>query len=333
MTRRSTVTSPRPCSFSSAPRRRCWRWRPCRPRDLPLRETDFVASVPADERHDTEHLLRRRDGAVIVTNLRSIRLPTGLVMAFCVNITEHERAEAQIHSLAYFDPLTDLPNRRLLNERLAQAMAASEASRTYSALLILDLDHFKDLNDTRGHDVGDRLLTEVGRRIAARAGNEDTVARIGGDESALIAADLGMRARQLHFQPQVDRDGRIVGAEALVRWTRSDVRPISPARFVPLAEESGLIVPMGLWVLERTCAQLRAWQADARLRELVLSVNVSARRGRHEPDLGADRGRRGCRDRRPARLAAAPRLSSFQGLPKRAPGPQQGVFVAPWAAP
>ncbi len=356
------------------------------PAPAALASDDAAIHVLASGRPDSERALRRRDGSLMIVNLRGIRLPEGLIMAFCVDITEQKRAEAQIHKLAYFDPLTGLPNRRLFIDRLRQAMAAAERSRTHGALVMLDLDHFKDLNDTQGHDVGDRLLNEVGRRISARVRREDTIARIGGDEYTIIAQDLGTettaaarhaeqigeqvreafagpfalvggqpvhhstasigitlfrgqdlepdqllkqadvalyqaknagrnttrffnpamqaaidaragleselrtavhsRALGLHFQPQVDRQGCIIGAEVLLRWTGPDGLPVSPASFIPLAEETGLIIPLGLWVLDQACAQLRCWQADAQTRDLVLAVNVSARQF-HEPDFVA----------------------------------------------
>ena len=340
--------------------------------------------VLAQGRHELEIGLRRKDGTDIVASLRAITLPDGLVIGFCVDITDRKRAEEQIHSLAYFDPLTGLPNRRLFQDRLRQLMASSQRSRDYCALLMLDLDHFKDLNDTQGHDVGDRLLAEVARRLTASVRREDTVARLGGDEYIIVAGELGtdepsaallaeqiaekvqhalsrpydltegrpahhnsasigvalFRGRdlgvellfkqadvalyqaknagrntirffnpdmqaaidaraaletairramtgdelRLHYQPQVDRDGRLIGAEALLRWLPPTGEPVSPARFIPLAEETGLIIPIGARVLEQACAQLRVWQSDPRTRDLVLSINVSARQF-HQPDF------------------------------------------------
>jgi len=334
-------------------------------------------SARADTAQETEITLRRKDGSDLVASLRTVLLPGARVMGFCVDVTERKRAEDQIRQLAYYDPLTGLPNRRLFQDRLRQAMARSGRDHGYVALLMLDLDHFKDLNDTQGHDVGDRLLAEVAARLGATVRRQDTVSRLGGDEYVVIAEELGrdeetamvhaetiaatihgvlsepyplvagkpahhstpsigvtlfrgaqtpidvllkqadvalyqaksagrnsirffnpqMQAaidaraameealRQglecgqlaLHFQPQVDRHARVTGAEALLRWFPPGGEPVSPARFIPLAEESGLIVPIGRWVIGQACAQLARWRDDPASRHLVLSVNVSAR--------------------------------------------------------
>ncbi len=293
-------------------------------------------------------------------------------------ITEKKESEAKIHQLAYYDPLTHLPNRRLLHDRMKQALVGSSRSRHFGALLFLDLDNFKTLNDTRGHDVGDQLLVETARRIQANMRAGDTVARLGGDEFVLIVENLsadapeavvqigllgekiraalappcdlggqlfhctaslgvvlfcgnadsvetllkradlamykaksggrdtlrffdpamqtaldersGMEADlrlalergQLHlyYQAQIDDLGRVVGAEALLRWAHPERGMVSPADFIPLAEETGLILRIGQWVLESACAQIKAWSADPATRELRLAVNVSGRQFR-----------------------------------------------------
>lgn len=277
--------------------------------------------------------------------------------------------------LAFFDPLTGLSNRRLLHDRLEQSMSASARSGRYQALLYLDLDHFKTLNDSRGHDMGDRLLAEVARRLAQCVREGDTVARMGGDEFVLLVqqlderlesavaqaglvaekvleqiarpyvldsvfhqssasvgvtvflgrevsaqeilrrADLamyqakaagrnvarffdpGIQARisarvqleselrlalprqelELYYQPQVDALGRCVGVEALLRWNHPQRGLVPPLEFIPLAEETGLIIPIGQWVLAHACRTLAAWQRDARTAALAMAVNVSAR--------------------------------------------------------
>ncbi len=294
------------------------------------------------------------------------------------DITEKKQADETIHTLAFYDPLTALPNRRLLQDRIGQAIAASARHRRHGALLFIDLDHFKDLNDTLGHEMGDLLLVEVARRLQASVRASDTVARQGGDEFVVVLPDLaaasesaaheaqaiaqkiqaainepialnGHRVRsspsigislfcgsettvdelfkradsamyeakasgrnairffdpatrvamqtraalaadlrhalageQLtpHYQMQVDRDGTILGAEVLLRWLHPQRGWVPPATFIPLAEESDLIVSIGQWVLEAACLQLRAWEADAATRPLHLCVNVSARQFR-----------------------------------------------------
>ncbi|WP_310449446.1 EAL domain-containing protein [Sulfuritalea sp.] len=299
------------------------------------------------------------------------------------DITEDKEAEAEIHRLAYYDPLTRLPNRRLLQDRLGQAVAAAARSRLYGAVFFIDLDNFKALNDTRGHDVGDLLLVAVAQRLRAGMREGDTVARQGGDEFVLLVEDLGAEANEaatlakqlgeklretidspftlnayeyhcrlsvgvslfnaqdtvedllkhadlalyqakragrntlrffdpamqsaldlrsalevelrqalkrdelrLYYQPQVDAAGRVIGVEALLRWQHTERGLVQPNDFIPLAEDTGLILPIGLWVLETACAQLKTWEGDARTRELQVAVNVSARQFR-QPDFVA----------------------------------------------
>jgi len=300
----------------------------------------------------------------------------GTVVAF-IDISERKKVEEQIRSLAYFDPLTKLPNRRLLMDRLGHAIISGNRTREYGALIILDLDNFKILNDTQGHDIGDRLLVEVAQRLTSIAREEDTVSRLGGDEYVIIAEHLGtdessainkaeliaekihgvlkepytisksiqshrstcsigvtlfkdqtlsvenlikqadvalyqakgagrnairffnpeMQAAiesrsameaamhmglhhgefQLYYQPQVDIDGKLIGAEALLRWFPTSKPPISPDEFIPVAEDSGLIIPIGLWVMQTACNQLKKWSSDPHTRDLHISINVSAK--------------------------------------------------------
>ncbi|MFN4121498.1 putative bifunctional diguanylate cyclase/phosphodiesterase [Acidovorax sp.] len=298
------------------------------------------------------------------------------------DITERKRVESQIEQLAFFDVLTGLPNRRLLVDRLQRALAAVQRSHAQGALLFIDLDNFKDLNDTLGHDIGDQLLVQAAQRLKGCVREVDTVARFGGDEfvvlveglsqdashasaeAALVAshiattlgkpyvlgdtshhstpsigialfglqactvdellkhADLAMyqakaagrntqrffdpdmqaaatqraaleadlrRGLQqgelvLYYQPVVDAKGRLQGAEALVRWQHPRRGLVSPAEFIPLAEQTGLILPLGHWVLEAACAQLVAWSRSALTRQFFLSVNVSVRQFR-QPDF------------------------------------------------
>ena len=137
----------------------------------------------------------RKDGSLIWVRETAIGVclqqgqPSVLIM--CEDITEHKEAEGKIHHLAYFDPLTNLPNRRLFTDRLGHALAAGKRNDEYAALMMLDLDNFKTLNDTQGHDVGDRLLVEVASRLRATVREEDSVARLGGDEYVVLVEDLG----------------------------------------------------------------------------------------------------------------------------------------------
>ncbi len=290
------------------------------------------------------------------------------------NITAQKDAQEQINVLAFYDALTSLPNRRLLIEQLKQALVAHLRSQQHAALLFIDLDNFKTLNDTLGHETGDLLLQQVAQRLLSCVREADTVARLGGDEfvvmlqglsgQALDAAadaeavghkildafsppfilagreyrstpsigitlfgrdgqgvedllkqadlamyqakaagrntmrmfDDGMQAAVdaraamesdlrlaleqdqfvLHYQPVVDKQGRISGAEALVRWQHPQRGLVPPGQFIPVAESTRLIVPLGAWVLDCACAQLASWGARADTRHLTMAVNVSA---------------------------------------------------------
>lgn len=339
---------------------------------------------------------RRKNGKIYAEwlNISAVTAPDGSITHYVgtfSNITHDPEASAEIHRLAYYDPLTHLPNRRLLMDRLGQALAGSQRSGRYGALLFMDLDNFKKLNDTRGHDVGDLLLIEIAKRLNAcvREGDTvvrlgDTVVRLGGDEFVLMLENLGedvqaaaiqaghvgeklreaiampymldgveftctvsigislffghdesvdnllkyadiamyhakkggrnrlsffdpaMQATlvehnalendlrhalareqlHLHYQIQIDSEHRVVGAEALLRWYHPERGLIYPNKFIPLAEETGLIIPIGMWALQKACAQLREWSANPATRELQLSVNVSVRQF-HQPDFVA----------------------------------------------
>lgn len=300
------------------------------------------------------------------------------------DITARKAAETQIEQLAFFDALTQLPNRRLLVDRLGHALAAIHRTGQFGALLFLDLDHFKDLNDRFGHDMGDRLLTQVADRLVSCVRARDTVARLGGDEFVIVLEDLsdepeqaadqtrkvgdkvrerlgqpfrlgnnvhyttpsigatlieatdsgvdellkradlamyqakdagrntlrffdpqmqtaleqrteleahlreGVRCGQfvLHYQAQVDCTGALIGAEALVRWEHPERGLLSPAIFIHLAEESGLILQLGEWVLQAACAQLATWAQQPANARRSLAVNISARQFR-APDFVA----------------------------------------------
>jgi len=330
--------------------------------------------IPASELR----LMRKGGEPVDVFSSHAIvKIPGLEPELFCMDIdlSDRKRAEERIRNLAFFDELTQLPNRRLLIDRAQQALAESNRNGSYGALLFIDLDNFKILNDTLGHAKGDQLLKLVAVRLVGCLREVDTAARLGGDEFIVMLKDLSgtleeaayqaetaaekiiarlnepyhldervyrstpsigitlflgnqtsvedlmkradiamyqakkagrntlrffdpemqyvVEARsaieewmrkaltdhqlRLHYQIQVDHLGQILGAEALLRWEHPERGMISPAEFIPLAEETGLIIPIGLWVLDTACAQLRAWQDDPRWRHLQIAVNVSAR--------------------------------------------------------
>jgi diguanylate cyclase (GGDEF)-like protein/PAS domain S-box-containing protein len=323
---------------------------------------------------------RRKNGDAIplhltVTAIRDAKgAASNYVLAFS-DITRNKKDADEIYNLAFFDPLTGLPNRRLLMDRLSQSVAASGRTGQKAALLFLDLDNFKNLNDTLGHDFGDLLLQQTAQRLKHSLRAEDTVARIGGDEFVIILQNLGeegadapaqteavankilsalnqpyslhdhecfssasigvtlfessesevdellkqadiamyqakksgrnmlrffdpemqenitQRANlenalhnavekkqfQLFYQIQVDNKNLPVGAEALIRWQHPVLGTVPPQDFIPLAEESGLIVPIGRWVIETACAQIRRWQDNPRTAGLTVAVNISPR--------------------------------------------------------
>lgn len=288
---------------------------------------------------------------------------------------EKEKRASEMNALAFYDPLTKLPNRKLLVDRLQQALSTSLRTGQEGAVLYLDLDNFKTLNDTIGHDYGNLLLQQVAERIASCLRAADTVARIGGDDfvivlqalstrnleaaaqaraisnkilielnkpyqleknpyvctssvgvtlfnrkesmveellqqaniamyqakkeggdiirfydpqmqevinaRALLEEELQVAIREdqfkLFYQMQVDASGKGVGAEGLIRWIHPERGLISPIQFIPLSEETGLILPIGDWVINTACAQLRDWQQHPHTRELSLSINVSAK--------------------------------------------------------
>jgi len=290
------------------------------------------------------------------------------------DITLNKTAAIEIQQLAFNDQLTNLPNRRFLMDRLKQELVSSTRSGRKGALLFLDLDNFKVLNDTMGHDIGDMLLKEVAERLITCVRQCDTVARLGGDEFVVLLEDLsedllsaasqadsvaskilttlsqpylldghehssstsigvtliddsklrieellkqadiamyqakqagrrtvrffdqqmqenitarakleeelrlalGNNELQLYYQTQIHQD-QVIGAEALLRWQHSRRGLVPPVEFITIAEETGLILPIGAWVLETACAQLKAWQVNELTHNFVLSINVSAR--------------------------------------------------------
>ncbi len=297
-------------------------------------------------------------------------------VAVTEDISQRKQTEQTIRHLAFHDPLTGLPNRRLFNDRLHQAAARRHRSDNAFALMLLDLDRFKTVNDTLGHDIGDALLKAVATRLLGATREGDTLARMGGDEFAVLALevsqpedvarlaekvftilkepfhlyghdlyvttsigvtlypadsndaealiknadialyrakDLGrnnfqfftgdMNASLMHrlrlesamrwavereelmlqYQPQIDVEtGKIHGTEALIRWHHPEFGMVSPAQFVPLAEETGMIIEIGEWVLRRACAQAKQWEREGA--PMRVAVNLSARQF-HQGDL------------------------------------------------
>lgn len=332
----------------------------------------------------TELMVRRKNGASFWVELEvvSVQASAEVVthwVAVGRDITQRKNAEDMIRHLAFYDPLTDLPNRQLLLDRLQKALSQSARSRQHGALMFIDLDNFKILNDTLGHHVGDQLLQQVAQRLTKSVRKTDTVARLGGDEFVVMVDDLstdpeaaanklrtlsekvlnvlrepfqiaghqhfatpsigatsfsgdqsdvsellkqadlamyqakslgrntlcyfdpdmqatvsanaavgaalrvGLREKQfvVHYQPQVDRQGVVTGVEALVRWQHPEKGLIKPADFIPVAEDTGLILPLGMWVLETACEQLATWGAREQTANLSIAVNVSVYQFRH----------------------------------------------------
>ena len=323
----------------------------------------------------------RKDGSVFYVDVKSARVnfgDTDYILCNFRDISERKAAEDVIKDLAFFDPLTKLSNRRLLQDRLFQALSSSDRSGQTGALLFIDLDNFKTINDTLGHAMGDKLLQEVAERLKTCIRIGDTVARLGGDEFVVMLEDMNEQTLEaaaqvevigekilatlnqpyclgnnnllntpsigvtlfsglkqgindlfkqadiamyqakkdgrntlrffdpkmqeaintrtalenelrlaierqqfhLHYQIQVDVNLRPLGAESLIRWMHPQRGLVSPAGFIQIAEETGLILPIGSWVIDTACSQLRAWQMNEQTQNLVLSVNVSAKQFR-----------------------------------------------------
>lgn len=301
------------------------------------------------------------------------------ILAIQNDISERKQIEHQIHQLAFYDPLTSLPNRSLLTERLQQALVINHRHQYHSALLFIDLDNFKLLNDSLGHDIGDLLLQKVALRLTACVRASDTVARLGGDEFVVLLTQLnpvfeqaceqaqvlgnkilatcntpyelggyehhsspsigvtflkpedtveevlkradlamyqakaqgrntlcffdprlqeivsrharieaeirnGIKLKQFDFyyQPQMEAGGRIIGAEALARWQHPKHGLVQPSDFIPLAEISGLILPLGGRLLDIACRQIAQWGAQPEMADMVLAINISSKQLQHE---------------------------------------------------
>ncbi|MBD1833533.1 EAL domain-containing protein [Cyanobacteria bacterium FACHB-472] len=343
---------------------------------------DFVEQLQAQSSGVGEFFNRRKDGSLFTTYARISTLEIGDKKYWvCVqeDITERKAAEAMIQYQAFHDLLTGLPNRTLFNEKLLQALADARYRQYSLAVMFIDMDRFKTINDTLGHAVGDRLLQLFAERMANCLRDNDTVARWGGDEFTLLlphindpkdAAKIAQRildalkpafsleGHQLHmsssigislypqdgedpetllrnadislyrakeqgrnnyrfyvpamnsqaselltlenrlhhalrqgefviyYQPQVNiKTGEIIAMEALLRWNHPTLGLVSPKKFIPLAEENGLIIPIGEWVLRTACAQNKAWQ-KAGFSPLRVAVNLSARQFQ-QPNLVA----------------------------------------------
>jgi diguanylate cyclase (GGDEF)-like protein/PAS domain S-box-containing protein len=327
---------------------------------------------------------RHKDGRTIAVDIGLSPISTvdgNFTLVTVVDVTARRNAEQAVARMAYFDELTGLGNRRLLIERLQHALVVSARHQRFGALLCLDVDNFKSINDSMGHDAGDLMLQEVARRLKSALRESDSVARVGGDEFVVLLEELNGRrggaasyAREvadkvlrllsqpyairdrefagsvsigvalwggdarddvndllkksdmamfdakrsgrntvrffdpkmqralegriqtetdlrraldeqqflLYYQKRVGTDGALQGAEALVRWKHPVLGLVPPLDFIPIAEETGLIVPIGRWVLETACQQLKRWEATAETRDLNLSVNISAVEFRQE---------------------------------------------------
>lgn len=352
-------------------------------------DLNIQRTLVAEHQSIGERCYRRSDGTLVDVDVNVNLIYYGGREVLCAvvhDITERKRAEATIHYQAFHDQLTGLPNRKLFNDRLFQAVLSANCRQNRLAVMFLDLDRFKSINDTLGHDAGDRLLQGVAERVAGCLHSNDTLSRWGGDEFTLLmpcisdaedAAQMAQRIlnalkqpfsletqqntssstslhisssigialypqdgedaktllknadvalyrakeqgrnnyrfyipsmssqsgellaleNQLHqalersefvvyYQPQVNvNTGEITTMEALLRWHHPELGLLSPKKFIPLAEENGLIVPIGEWVLRTACAQNKSWQ-DAGLAPLRVAVNLSARQF-EQRNLGA----------------------------------------------
>lgn len=365
--------------------------KPCEPEDFlaKLREVESKGVIASPDfpntviNQDSESEILKDYSVVLIRKLEEKTLQLEEANKILqLDIARHKEAEDKIQHLAYYDLLTNLPNRRLLIDRLEHSLAVNARHKNHGAILFIDLDHFKTLNDTKGHSIGDLLLVEVAKRLQSCARDGDTLARLGGDEFVVILEDLNEDAAQaavqvealcskiinavnqpyhldnylyhssasigicmfsnqqitvdellkradiamyqaksagrntlsfydpamqatlqaraalefdlrlaieenqfkLYYQMQVDYAGKVHGAEVLIRWQHPIKGLVPPLQFIPLAEETGLILPIGLWVLNTACAQIKAWENDPIASHLQIAVNVSASQF-HDPDF------------------------------------------------
>jgi diguanylate cyclase (GGDEF)-like protein/PAS domain S-box-containing protein len=339
-----------------------------------------VAATVRDGSWAGEISQRHRDGRILTveSHLTLVKGEDGepeCIMAINTDVTQRKAVEAKMQRLAFYDTLTELPNRQLLRERLDRALTLADRQSTTGALLFIDLDEFKTLNDTLGHHIGDLLLQQAAARLTSCTRQTDTVARLGGDEFVVMLEGLGKDAKsagaaakvvadkileafhrpfqlaqyehestasigialfagssdsaddllkradlamyraksqgrdamsffdpemqtyvtnrvalradlrrallnnefELFYQPQVNNEGQVMSAEALLRWRHPQRGMVPPNEFIPLAEQAGLIVEIGRWVLETACSQLAKWAASPMTEHLSIAVNVSLR--------------------------------------------------------
>lgn len=330
---------------------------------------------------------RRKDGEIypehqVITAIKNAKGQITHYLSTFSDITLRKLNEERIHKLAFYDPLTGLANRRLLEDHIAQAISASSRNMHYCALLFIDLDHFKNLNDTLGHKLGDELLKQVAERLKSCVREGDTVARPGGDEFIILLQDIGFKQHEavnhaklvsekilarfnvpyqlsesqyvltasiginlfidhyenadeimkrsdlamyqakaqgrnairffdpsmqeaaskrseieadlrravehnefiLYYQPKYCFSGQLHGYEALIRWQHPQKGLVAPLEFISVAEETGLIIPMGNWIIHQACLTLKAWQDQPDKQDLCLAINISARQF-HQPDF------------------------------------------------
>ena len=344
-----------------------------------------AAAITGPGEYSCEYRLRNRSGEQVwVEEIGSV-IRTGsdgdaTLRGIILDVGQRKAAEAEIQQLAYYDPLTGLPNRRMLLDRLHKLVDPGRIDSEPGALVFIDLDNFKTLNDTHGHDMGDLLLKEAARRLTATVRRNDIVARLGGDEFVVVLkgsretheafhrhaevvaekilavldrpyqlngidhhssaslgiyvfntgadtvtdmlqrADLAMyqakaagrnairffepdmqskvsrrtalesglrnalrqQEFRLFYQPQMTDRGELLGFEILLRWQHPERGLVDPSEFIAVAEETGMIVPIGMWVVRCAAEKLVAWSHDPRLAGLTLSVNVSARQFRDD---------------------------------------------------